>query len=367
MYDIVIFGTGRTAEIVESGLNEDANVVAYVDNNADKWNSYRNGRVIFSPNEIKNLDYDCIIIASQFNDSIYNQLTEELGVDSKKILQFFKYIASCNNHIINELKAFSQLSNEVQVIATGISYMQVAINNNSLCKKVFNLAHPSQDLYYDYNIVKYILDKYNKKIEKLQYVFIGLSYYSFQYDMSLSAMKGNVLLYYELMKKKHNYKEAENVFKERNLLKQLGNKIFKLDEFNVPMLDWKCEESKKLVDKNDKIGKLQAIQDCNKNYPKTVMENKIIFMKYLELLTSNNIKPIIIICPVSKYYEKYFSSRIKEEFYSIINEAHDKYGFQLLDYFNDKLFVDEDFYDVSHLNDKGSKKFSDILNSEVSW
>ncbi|WP_017810406.1 hypothetical protein [Clostridium saccharoperbutylacetonicum] len=58
---------------------------------------------------------------------------------------------------------------------------------------------------------------------------------------------------------------------------------------------------------------------------------------------------------------------MKEEFYSIINKVKEQYSFQFLDYFNNKLFEDSDFYDVSHLNEIGAEKFTRILNKDIIW
>ncbi|CDM68815.1 hypothetical protein CM240_1657 [Clostridium bornimense] len=72
-----------------------------------------------------------------------------------------------------------------------------------------------------------------------------------------------------------------------------------------------------------------------------------------------------MIFTVSKYYTKYFSERIENEFFSIINEIGKLYDFQYIDYFRSELFTDDDFVDVSHLNGDGATKFTKVLNSMI--
>ena len=105
----------------------------------------------------------------------------------------------------------------------------------------------------------------------------------------------------------------------------------------------------------------------NKNYPLTVEENKKIFKNYLDMLYTNDIKPIIIISPQTKLYQKNISIPIRDQFYEIIDEFQKEYDFQFLDYFYSDDFIDSDFYDVSHLNNKGSIKWTNLLSKDIKW
>lgn len=362
MYNIIIFGTGRSAKIVESGLNKFVNIVCYLDNDNEKWGKRYNGKKVLNPKEIFSLSFDYVVIASQYNDIIYKQLLS-FGVNKEVILQFYKYYSIYQNHIKAKLISLNSDKDKIEVLATGISYMANAIDEKKLCKKGGNIAYPSQDLYYDYNIVKYMLKDY----KKVKYVLIGLSYYSFQYDMSLSSMKGNVILYYDIIHKEHNFCELTKLLEERKQLVNIGDNIFKLSKANVPIIEWNVINSQRVTLLDDDNGKRQALNDGNKNYPETVKENKKIFIDFLKLLKKNNIKPIVIVCPTSKYYSKYFPQKLKDEFYNIIKNIRQRHEFQFLDYFDSEMFYEEEFYDVSHLNSKGAEKFTKMLNEKIEW
>lgn len=364
MYNIIIFGTGRSSEHVINLLNKECSIVAFVDNNMNNWGK-KEENVVVGPEKIKEMNYDYIIIASQYNNEIYNQLIE-IGIERNKILQFYKLLDMQENYLEKSIKLFNANEKQYEIIATGISYCNLGLKEDELEKECLKLAFGSQDLYYDYNLFKFMFNKYNHKLRNVKYNIIGLCYYSFQYDMSLSAMKDKCCLYYDLIGLTHHNANAKELSLDNDINKNIADKIFK--KKNNGEYDLEFRSMKPIVQKSkEELGYEQALRDCNKNYPKTVEENIEILKEYLFLLKENNIEPIIVIFPASKYYTKYFSERIENEFRSIINEIGKLYDFQYIDYFRSELFTDDDFVDVSHLNGDGAEKFTKILNNLIKW
>lgn len=84
MKNILLFGSGNGAK--EYLLkNKDKNILAILDNDIKKHNSYFEGIKIHSPKEINNFTFDKIVIVSQWARDIYEQLINELKVDKEKI------------------------------------------------------------------------------------------------------------------------------------------------------------------------------------------------------------------------------------------------------------------------------------------
>lgn len=368
MYNILIFGTGSGCNYLMNVLDiNKVNILVYLDNDSSKWESFFCEKKIVSPSKIDDYLYDYIIIGSQYNESIYNQLLN-MKVDKNKILQFYKFYDMLYNPVKRYTNDYNIKVEEVETIITGISYTRAGIIENELFRKAHSFAMYSQDLFYDYKIAEYVLNKYENN--KIKYAIIGLAYYCFQYDMSLSSMKNRVILYYNILEDKHNYKELsiEEFNKEFNISKDICDKVFKKHENGSYKFSWSNPSLKNFDrEKIVEVSKKQVQRDCSKHYPQTVMENKKIFRYYLELLEQHNIKPIVVVFPASKYYTKYFEERIENEFDSIINNFRREYNFQYIDYFRSQLFTDEDFLDVSHLNTEGAKKFTKILNKEINW
>jgi len=367
LYRVLMFGTGNYSNIVENILRDNVLILAYVDNDTSKWNSKKNGKIIISSELIDQYEFDYIIIGSQFNEEIYMQLSS-MNIDKNKIFQYSKFTESYWNYYNAAINLF--VSDEdifYNVLVTGISYAALGFREDICIKEVLNFSFASQDIFYDYHTIKYLSENYKCKISKVKHIIIGLSCYSFQYDMSKSAMKGKAVLYYEVLNNSHHFQDIDRIYEEYDINKKIANKLIRKNEngnYDFSLIT--APDFKNLEDKNA-IGKKQAEMDCNKNYPETVKENTEIFKDYLKLLKDNNIKPIVVVFPASRYYTMHFSRRIEDEFNKIITEMKKEYDFQFVDYFRSDLFYDDDFHDVSHLNRKGAEKFTKILNEIIEW
>lgn len=245
---------------------------------------------------------------------------------------------------------------------TGLSYAEVGVDTNELQPyNVVNLAVSSQDLYYDYHWIKSIV-----KYQGVNFVFIGLSYYSLEYDLSKSKFRSRTEMYTPIF----NWNEVELSFKTTNN----NNGILEIlkSEFLENIYDilkvygeswWDNYTNRQLSDSDSINGRQIAETDCRKNYPETVLKNTRILKDMVSLLVEHDIKPIFLICPTSRHYNQYFCSRIKNEFLRNINIVAEEFNVDVIDLFDSVIFKEEDFYDVSHLNKTGSKKLSSILKS----
>lgn len=366
-YNVLIFGTGTSAVYLESGLDKNkVNIIGYIDNNKGKQDTYYKEKNIYAPIEAINMDFDYILIASQYNDEILTQLLS-YGIDYKKIFQFFLFLNVCGDNHKRKINLFLQNEN-YELLCTGISYAAIGFQEKVCSKKSFNFALGSQDLYYDYNIIKYLFETHPYKVKKVKYCIIGLSYYSFQYDLSLSAMKYKCYVYRDTINKYNNYNIDKNFEKYFEASLNIFNNIClkgeeKLHTFNRNKIYKESIVKEEIKDK----GRVQAEGDCNKNYPNTVIENKKIFKEYIEFLKAKNIKPIIVVFPAMSYYTKYFSKKIELEFKEIISEFKKEYDFQYIDCFRMENFDNKYFADVSHLNKEGGEEFTRILNEKIIW
>lgn len=269
------------------------------------------------------------------------------------------------------LTKFQNSNCDFEIISTGISYMKFAILPSVMKMECFNFALPSQDIYYDYNVFKYVLNNYYNKLKKLKFVIIGLCYYSFDYDMSKSKNKFLVSRYIDTLNLKENLnydvyklkceieymeKIVETFTKDTLFFKGIEyyeKNIYKF--WNRSML---MNEELKLANSN------LAIKHSNKIYIKTEEQNMKILAEYIRLLKQNNIKPIIIIPPVSKYYYKYYDKNGINRFYGLLHNVmkSENLNIDIYDYFRLNIFEDKDFVDPTHLNISGANKFTQYLN-----
>lgn len=82
----IIIGASKKGKIAYYAFNDQYNIVNFLDNNSQLWGKEFEGIKILSVNDISNINYDVIIIASAYYDEIKLQL-EEMGIKNK-ILQF---------------------------------------------------------------------------------------------------------------------------------------------------------------------------------------------------------------------------------------------------------------------------------------
>lgn len=86
---ILIFGTGKIYQKNKESIKKTVEVVAFLDNNINKWGTILDGKKIYSPQEIPALDYDYIALFSRSDGDMKEQLIT-LGVRNENILQYDK-------------------------------------------------------------------------------------------------------------------------------------------------------------------------------------------------------------------------------------------------------------------------------------
>lgn len=361
MYKLIIFGIGNSLNKLEKFINLNAvDILYYCDNNLDKVGSVYNGKKILSPEALVDVEYDFILLAPRGvinRKNIHDQLIK-FGINEEKIIDFYDFL----NPIEYRLKTLEE-NTRYETIVTGLSYALHGLNTDYITSKTMMLSFEGQDLYYDYKLLKMVLNKYSKE-NNFRNVVVCLSYYSFQYDLSKIEINTNrVFMYYNVFHDLHNSRKNPNDYLgKKKKVYELCEKIF-LNNFESIVDDL---PDNVLTEEQIKINKDLALIDSNKNYPATVEENKRIFNNYLELLKCHNIRPILVVFPVTKYYYEKFSSKLENEFKEIISGYKNIFDFEFYDFFRSDLFDNNDFVDISHLNSNGAKKMGKIIDNIIS-
>lgn len=85
MNRLLIFGCGKKAKEIVRYINKRKNkVFCYIDNDANKQGRGYLGKMVLAPADVRNLEYDYILVASVYWKEMRRQLLE-LGIESKKI------------------------------------------------------------------------------------------------------------------------------------------------------------------------------------------------------------------------------------------------------------------------------------------
>lgn len=315
--------------------------------------------------------YNIIYRKSTSTDRICKLYTTDEEIDFKEYIETY-----FDNEFYKNYINLIENRGTVKGIITGLSYFEVGIDHSSLKKPFVNLALSSQDLFYDFAMIRHAIEDliYSTNIDQ---VILGLSSYSFRYDLSMTQnprTKEKPKVYYPIIKELHNYSNKNEVFKKYRVFEKNFNTIFQNDYINLifeygksgfcsawdNMINSKFDMRNLTIE--DKQREVYLAERWNENYPKTTEENIRIFEEMLKYLEEKNINVVVVTNPVTEFYKNYFPENCQKEFNDIICNFQKEFKFTFIDGYNMNCFKDSDFYDGSHLNMEGAKKFTEIIN-----
>ncbi|WP_434798853.1 hypothetical protein [Terrisporobacter vanillatitrophus] len=283
---------------------------------------------------------------------------------------------------------------DVESIVVGNSYPLTGIDVNLLEHKAVSLALSSQDLYYSYKLAKLAISNNNS----IKRCILGTGYYLVNHDLYKSKNQDAISrvknVYYPILKDKHNSEQVDSIeiltikkvlkedvmdyiFNLDFLDKHFKNLIFRDNNgyFNINLPREKHNMLGNLrfstISESDKfrLGEVRANQH-NKlcKYTKTTDEYNCIFNEFIDFLIDNNVEPIIVVFPSTKYYSKFLNVEYKEEFYRITNAIKARQNIKIIDFSKQDIFLEEDFIDLDHMSRIGAtkvtKKLNEILTNE---
>lgn len=276
--------------------------------------------------------------------------------------------------IPNDYKYKSEYINnnsyQIETLILGNSHSLYGVNPYYMSPNTFNNAHVSQSLNFDYHI---LMSKSNNW-KKLKRIFLPISYFSFWYDLSNSLESWRVKSYYpyEIEEISHNLSLEDKFYFTQKFtisIRQVYNFIFKSKgNLQINDLGWGLGfDSKK--SKNLQISALSASKRHSKNNIYSD-DNKDLFSKnkwYLNQISNwakkNGVEVIFFIPPA---HISYLNSLNPEQLLitrNTINNISDKYdNCNYIDLSKSSFFEEKDFFDADHLNEKGAKKLSELLD-----
>jgi hypothetical protein len=347
-----------------------------------------------------NSDYDLIILAHNSNDDI--SLLSNCNISKIKVLNMSKII---HNYFVDTLDLNNQKcfysylyyrmnaankNSEYRICVSGLSYALKGISEKDMIYSCIKIAAPSQDIYYDSLVISKVLHKN----EHVKYWIVGISYYAFDFDIKYGSDSFRILnTYYPLFFDSHGLDIPQNYKVEKNMKcnqenSNILNYIF--EDSNFPFTisgifgqDYISETEKSIWRHENQLNgaTIEDISEMDRlclaeqrtafhnkfDYPNTRFEYTRILQNVLHMFECYNIKPIFVIFPTTSYYRNCFSMEIRNRFYNIINDMRMRHEFQLIDMFDSELFTLGDFADFDHLNEKGAKKMTFLLNSTIQW
>ena len=366
MKKIIIYGVSNIVlrRQIEYFLDDSYEIIGYSDGYYKK--DFIDEKPFIAPENLWNKEFDFLLL-NAFSESSRNQMKrmlEELGILSEKVID--PYILLDNGGAKNFPDLIADIDNQYhgeKNLIFGLSYSWWGINKQKLQRSFFDCSAPSIDLYYNYSLCCYMETR--MPFINLQYVFFVFPYYYFDYDMSRSKKlyeRGSMCRLWQL-DDWHHYKEVTGAYEYVENYRMFGKKISQF--YHVPKPSWQLPD--KVHGDTDGTGLLNSVWFSNRE--ETVVENRELFIRFYQKMAGGGAYPILIIPP---WYVKGLNSvsreafqKKKEKFYGILHEMEVKIGKITVFDYTDLLGQRDFFYDVEHLNDKGRKKFTEIINQEI--
>lgn len=262
--------------------------------------------------------------------------------------------------------------NDIRCLLLGNSHIENALKPNILGNGIFNMATLGRSVVYDVELAK----RYVPQMNQLKVIIIPIDYKNFYFGRQkvnpnekgklLGHTKTRMCMYYkymgirvdgfwywsELLNSKLDYMsrflkndkdaiECDSLgYLENNILNRKDN----WENWHLPkIVDTTLEANQK---KKDKLYKR--------------------YCTLAELAKNQGVKLIILVTPKYKTYNNSKNLVVIKEMESFMAFLKQKYpNVEYYDYSTDKRFVNEDFYDSSHLTDIGANKFSNIVKEEI--
>lgn len=262
--------------------------------------------------------------------------------------------------------------NDIRCLLLGNSHIDQALKPNILGNGVFNMAISGRDIVYDIELAK----RYVPQMNQLEILIMPFDYHNFYFDRAKDnpneikippGLRGSYkCMYYKYMgirvdgfwywseilnskldymkrflKKDVDARECDSLgYVKRSLSKRNAN--------------WKDRSLPKIID---------TTIDANRE------KQKLLFSRYCtlaELAMNQGAKLVLIFTPLYKTYNNSTNPVVIKEMESLVANLKQRYpNVEYYDYSTDERFIDEDFYDASHLTDIGANKFSKIVKEEV--
>lgn len=268
----------------------------------------------------------------------------------------------------------TQNSSDVEVLTLGASSVLYDIDPQYFQRKGFNAAHLSQSLKYDH----FIFNKFIDRMPSLEYVIMGIDYWSPFSDIKESSEWWRIKYYniyygskYYRWEGRYNY---ELYFRDIATFKTAANGL-------LTLLGMKNETRRTVNDMgygphytlDNRLtewdnGEFEAfrhnvlISDAIQS--SSIDQNKQYMEEIIRKGADRNVKVILVNVPL---YQSYRDNQIREfvdqqkDFCHYFVEKYENVLFY--DFSDDRRFTEDDFYDANHLNERGTKKFTLLLDS----
>ena len=294
----------------------------------------------------------------------------------------YDYLAGNYDYCYLDAMHYKNRKQGADKIIVGSSHAMNGVIEGIVGDSVINFSISSQDLYFDYLHIKKAIEEGKKQI---QTCIINIGYYMIYQDLSRSRMLGSMIpsVYYPLFQDPHNYK-GDLSYDCLEGIRQIENRSLQISVYQ----DWargyfmeqgsyyggnvtrennnilgvkKVKWSEMTIEEKENYARERASRHNKiRKYTDSFAENIKIISQMTELLAEHQVRCVFLICPFTRYYNKYIDAGFRTEIFEVLDGLKAPVEFYDINEFGDD-FTDADFLDSDHLNDVGAEKLSKML------
>lgn len=262
--------------------------------------------------------------------------------------------------------------NDIKCLLLGNSHIDQALIPNIMGDGVFNMAISGRNIVYDIEIAK----RYVPQMNQLKILIMPLGYYRFYFGRSKDNPnevtktseygKTRRCMYYKYMgiRINHFWYWSELLNSKLNYMSRfLKNDADARECDSLGYIKHSLSERKDNWENRSLPKIVDTSLDANKE------KQELLFKRYCtlaEVAKNQGVKLVLLFTPLYKTYNNSINPIVKKEMNTFVANLKQKYpNIEYYDYSTDERFVDEDFFDSSHLSDIGANKFSKIVKEEI--
>lgn len=258
---------------------------------------------------------------------------------------------------------------ELETLVLGSSHAYYDINPKYIDQIAFNAGAVSQSLDLDLAILK----RYEHKFNDLKHIVLPVSYFTFYGELSKSPEKWRMkdyVLYLDLNvpSSLRDHFEILNV-KPKNNLKKLIRYYSGENVIHYSKTGWGNNYKGIGLYTLEKTGEEAALRHSEQNLNSEDSESKFKngvaqLRSIVEWANKRNVKVLLFMPPAYHSYTSHLNGQQLEQVTAQLNSISNEFSnCEYINLLNNKNFIAEDYYDADHLNHKGAKKITLLINS----
>lgn len=205
---IIVWGTGYWANeyVIRKSYHLDDQILAFTDNNSDLWGKQFQNLEIIPPYELKQLEFDRLVVCSTHYQEIMRQIEEELQIDHTKIITYFEL----ENSIKEELILRYSVRQDAELLKVLRYYQMYSLN-------IYG--------YYDGNGMNHI-EQVQYDVDEMPYIFFEGKRMYFPREYRFSSMNGSEyirnILYEQGKHSPHLYMKSADIIHKNMVIVDAG-------------------------------------------------------------------------------------------------------------------------------------------------